>query len=123
MAERVGRPARALLERVLERTFRPERYGHLLAGEPLPAEPPAGVGRCHGERYRALVWEALVEWQDWYQLHAGHYANSGEAFDADNMWRIAREFSWLHHHLHGGRCPVWFAEWLADRQLRRRREA
>ena len=113
MGSRVGRPAKTLLERVVERSFRPERYGHLLDSDPLPEEPPAVAGSPFGEEYRGLVWEALREWQDWYLLHA--HREKQDTFDLDGMWEITREFSWLVHHLHGGRRPVWFAEWLEDR--------
>ena len=115
-----GRPRKTLLERVLEGSFRPVRYGELLAGELLPEEPPfAGDMPADGSRarppteeYGRLIWEALRDWQSWYQLHTENYEQEPNSFDEDNMRDIAEEFSWLVHHLHGGRRPRWFTERL-----------
>ena len=60
----MARPKKKLLERVLEGSFRPGRYGELLAREPLPAEPP-----FRDERRREL-WHELLRVQRRYCQHA-----------------------------------------------------
>lgn len=103
---RGGRPTRTLLERVLDRSFRPERYGHLLAEQLLPEQLPAELAGAD-PAYAAKAWEALRDCQQWYLLH-----DRDEPRDLDERRALAREFSWLVHHLHGGRRPAWFAERL-----------
>lgn len=105
---RGGRPALTLLERVIDRSFRPERYHHLLAEQILPEQLPAELAGAD-PKYSAKAWEALREWQTWYLTAAGDDPRA-----EDERRAIAREFSWLVHHLHGGRRPAWFTERLAE---------
>jgi hypothetical protein len=80
-----GRPTKTLLERVSDNSFRPGRYGHLLAGEVLPAEPPPGFRN----RRRRRVWALLRECQQAWQASA-HSA------------MICAQFAELVRVLHGG---------------------
>lgn len=58
--EIAGRPAKALHGHLLEGTFRVERHGKLLGGEPLPVSPP----HPHWREY----WRILRSLQDEFQL-------------------------------------------------------
>ncbi len=91
----MGRPRKTLLERVLENSYRPGRYGFLLGSEQLPARCPA-----EGPR-RQLIWARLRELQDRYR------AVPAEAPDAeDRRAAYARAFSGYVCGLHG-RLASW----------------
>jgi hypothetical protein len=92
MAERLrmGRRAKTLVERVLENSFRPGRYGHLLAGELLPAPCP------FEEPSRRELWRALRQIQQRCHRERGHEA------------AYAGDFSQLVRALHGSRPPRWY---------------
>jgi hypothetical protein len=86
----MGRPRKTLLERVLENSFRPGRYGFLLGIEQLPARCPAK------DRRRRLIWARLREVQDRYR------AVPAEAPDAeDRRAAYARAFGSYVCGLHG----------------------
>ena len=106
-AKKSGRPAKSLLELVAEGSFRPNRNEELLASESLPEEPPFPL-REWPEWYGGLLWAELRAWQDWYRLYR-------DAGDVDELDEIAREFSLLVKHLHGGRRPAFLTEKLATR--------
>jgi hypothetical protein len=92
---KIGRRRKTLLERVLENSFRPGRYGQLLAEEPLPEKAP------FRDRRRRLLWQRLLEQQRNYRE-----AKSGEYFDAD--WyreRAAEGFGRYVCALHGSTLP------------------
>ena len=80
-----GRPRLTLLERVLEDSFRPGRYAHLLDVDELPQHPP--------ER-----WMDPERWAD--------------VLDAQRRYRDgtteASEFSMLVGALHGRPLPEWY---------------
>ena len=99
-----GRTPKTLEQRVLDRTFRPERYGELLAGPLLPKQGPFTDER------RQRIWRELRELQAYHQLHAEEHARRPSRFDGDAMYRIEREFSALTPDLHGGRKPAWYEE-------------
>lgn len=89
---RVGRPPKSLLERVLENTFRPGRYGSLLLAEPLPRRPP-----CRDQRRRDL----------WFELRAIQRQCVKEP---EYLSSYARDFSRLVRCLHGAAPPRWYGE-------------
>jgi hypothetical protein len=95
----MGRPAKSLLARVLENSFRPDRYGALIAQEPLPRRAP-----FQGERRKDL----------WRELRAiqGRY-NAEPEYRSQH----AQDFSKIVRVLHGARPPRWYSE----RMERRRR--
>jgi len=87
----LGRPRKTLLERVLENSFRPGRYGPLLAAEELPARSP------FTDRRRRLIWDRLLEMQEHYRT-----AQGDELRDADWYRAVyAAAFSSYVRGLHG----------------------
>ena len=97
-----GRPSRTLVDRVLDRSFRPKRYGELLA-EPLLSEQAP-----FDDEERALIWAELRRLQSWWQLYRDDESERGA---------IAHEFSALMHHLHGGPQPLFYRELLELRGI------
>jgi hypothetical protein len=92
---KLGRRRKTLLERVLENSFRPGRYGHLLAEEPLPDKLP------YRDRRRRLIWERLREQQRDYSQ-----PRSCELFDSDWYRELAVEaFGRYVCALHGSELP------------------
>src|SRR5438067_10748573 len=107
----MGRPAKTLLERVLAGSFRPDRYGSLLAGKLLPKTSP------FSDRFRRRIWQDLREAQQEYQE-----AVASKVFSAD--WHravCARAFSKSVRALHGGRPPSWTRAKPMNPRLYRRR--
>ena len=71
-----GRPAKRLLDRLIEGSFRPNHHASLLAGEDLPADPPPG--------WRTEDWEEALDHQEQFRQAAGR----GEK--QDHAYAIAR---------------------------------
>src|SRR6266536_1205262 len=91
---KLGRPRKTLLG--VSNSFRPGRYGFLLAIEQLPVKAP------FSDRRRRLIWKRLLELQEHYRA-----AEADENHDAD--WRrsiVAESFSSYVCGLHG-RLPSW----------------
>jgi hypothetical protein len=97
-----GRPKRTLVDRVLDRSFRPVRYGQLLEEPLLPERAP------FEDEERALIWAELRNLQSWWQLY--------DDDDERTRLAIAQEFSALVQHLHGGRQPLFYRELVEARQ-------
>jgi hypothetical protein len=89
----MARPRKTLLERVLERSFRPKRYHELLA-ERLPAKCP-----LEGRR-EAKVWRSLRDVQAYYR----------KTKDDEARLFAAESFSEFVRTLHGGPWPSWSRE-------------
>jgi hypothetical protein len=107
----MGRPAKTLLERVLAGSFRPNRYGSLLAGELLPKTSP------FSDPFRRRIWQDLREAQQEYQE-----AVASKVFSADWQRAVcARAFSKSVRALHGGRRPSWTREKPMNPRLYRAR--
>jgi hypothetical protein len=92
-----GRPSKTLLERVLENSFRPKRYGELLAGELLAEEPPRGFRSARQRRAWSLLREAQQNWQ----------SNGRSRRDIEWSEELARMFAELIRWFHGARKPSW----------------
>jgi hypothetical protein len=93
-ARRRGRPAKTLLQHVLDNSFAPTRHARLLDSEPLPDECPL----AGGER----LWAALLSLQ-------GEYADASDVrsiLAAERLRSsIAADFAAFVHALHGRRLP------------------
>ncbi len=96
----MARPAKSLVARVLDNSFRPDRYGRLLEPEPLPRRSP-----FRDERRRDL----------WQELRAIQRRCQAEP---EHLKAHARDFSRIVRCLHGSVPPRWYLE----RRERRRRE-
>jgi hypothetical protein len=91
LAKRRGRPAKTLLERVLDNSFRRDRYAPLLEAELLPNEPPEGAD--------AKVWVELRRLQlEFRSCGAKGYEKLTES--------TAAEFEELVRYLHGAKRPA-----------------
>ena len=99
----VGRPPKSLLTRVLENSFRPGRYAHLLPAEPLPRRSP-----FRDERRRDL----------WQELRAIQRQSLKEP---EYLASYAGDFSRLVRSLHGAAPPRWYRE-RRERSRRRMHE-
>jgi hypothetical protein len=96
----MARPAKSLYARVLDNSFRSDRYGRLLEREPLPRRSP-----FRDERRREL----------WQELRAIQRRCQAEP---EYLKAHARDFSRIVRCLHGSVRPRWYLE----RRERRRRE-
>jgi len=85
---------------VLANSFRPDRYGALIATEPLPRRPP------FRDQRRRDLWRELRAIQRRYRAEPEYRAEH------------ARDFGKIVRVLHGARPPRWYAE-----RLERRRRA
>jgi hypothetical protein len=94
-----GRPTKTLLERVVENSYRPTRYGELLAGEILPQDPPRGFRNARQRRAWRLLRRAQQNWQD--------NARSGRRNDREWSEELARMFAELVRWFHGASKPTW----------------
>lgn len=100
----MARPAKSLLERVLANSFRPGRYGELLARQGLPRHSP------FRDQRRRELWQALRHVQRLY-----HDDPAPELRE-----QYASQFSQLVRALHGARLPSWYLAHRAGRASARR---
>jgi hypothetical protein len=110
-----GRCKKTLLERVIDRSFRPERYRDLLDGPLLPEELPPEISPARVDPfYRPInqrrVWKLLRKWQENYQVETRWYREHEPKYELNQARAIASEFAQLMHHLHGGRQPSWYED-------------
>src|SRR5687768_1356979 len=93
----MGRRRKTLYERVLANTFRPDRYGDLLARERLPEYAP------FRDRRRRELWQGLL--------------GLGRSYREQPEYRtqLAKDFAALVRSLHGAALPSWYGPWLARR--------
>lgn len=111
--DEMGRRKKTLLERVLENSFRPGRYGHLLDSEPLPASSP------FPERRQRLIWERLRAVQEDYRTATGNQHRRAEWYRELH----AETFSSYVCALHGSELPSWYPPLGQKEQQARAQEA